>query len=133
MANRRFLTQGFHMDIVVREIGSVKPMTSGEVEGNKYSAGVKLKTTTIEEVEDPELGLIDRETHIWIKIPCSSSKEAGLLNTHIRALKDKKEPIRLNVSLPRKGDTDTYACTSIIEASDLLNPQQDPKKEVNKK
>jgi len=132
MANRRFLTQGFHMDIVVSEIGSVKPMTSGEVEGNKYSAGVKLKTTTVEEIQDPELGLIDKETHIWIKIPCSSSQEAGLLNTHIRTLKQKKEPIRLNVSLPRKGDTDTYACTSMVEASDLLNPQ-DLKKDTSKK
>jgi len=132
MANRRFLTQGFHMDIVVSEIGSVKPMTSGEVEGNKYSAGVKLKTSIVEEIQDPELGLIDKETHIWIKIPCSSSQEAGLLNTHIRTLKQKKEPIRLNVSLPRKGDTDTYACTSMVEASDLLNPQ-DLKKDTSKK
>jgi len=128
MANRRFLTQGFHMDIVVSEIGSVKPMTGGEVEGNKYSAGVKLKATIVEEIQDPELGFIDRETNIWIKIPCSSSKEAGTLNTHIRALKQKKEPLRLNVTLPRKGDTDTYTCTSIIEASDLLEPKKDSNK-----
>jgi len=128
MANRRFLTQGFHMDIVVSEIGSIKPMSGGEIEGNKYSAGVKIKASIVEEIDDPELGFIDRETNMWVKIPCSSSKEAGLLNIHIRNLKQKKEPLRLNVTLPRKGDTDTYACTSMVEGSDLLTSQKESTK-----
>jgi len=61
MANRRFLTQGFHMDIVVSEIGSIKPMSGGEIEGNKYSAGVKIKASIVEEIDDPELGFVECE------------------------------------------------------------------------
>ena len=113
------IEKGFAVDYTIENIRSIKPGKSGEYEGNKYSASVKFKSINIEEVEDEELGLIDKEVILEMKVPCED-KDLKVLNNMFRNLQREKIKFSLSGSLPRQSGKDLYNSTSYENGVELM-------------
>ena len=107
------------MNYTIENIRSIKPGKSGEYEGTKYSASVKFKTINIEEVEDEELGLVDKEVILEMKVPCED-KDLKVLNNMFRNLQREKIKFSLSATLPRQSGKDLYNSTSYENGVELM-------------
>ncbi len=65
---------GFEMNYKVLNIRSIKVTPSGEMNGNKYGASVKVKTVNVSQEDDEKYGLVEKETIIEFKIPCDDDQ-----------------------------------------------------------
>ena len=113
------IEKGYEVNYTIENIRSVKPQRGGEVEGNKYGASLKFKSINIEEVEDDDLGLVDKEVILEFKIPCEE-KDLKVVNNVFRELQKSKMKFNINGSLPRQSGKDTYTATSYENGMEIV-------------
>lgn len=110
---------GFVPTYEVRNIRSIKAVSSGEYQGNKFNASIQFKSINVEQVEDPDIGLTERETIVIFKIPCED-RNLKKFNNFLRELQKKKEHLVVFGSLPRDAGKDTYQVTSYQTAEEIM-------------
>jgi len=110
---------GFIPTYEVKKIRSIKAVTSGEYQGNKFNASIQFKSVNLEQVDDPELGPVEKETILIFKIPCED-KNLKKFNAFLRDMQKRKEILVIYGSLPRDAGKDTYQVTSYQTAEEIM-------------
>jgi hypothetical protein len=67
----------------------VKATKKGEFEGIKYDDSLTLTLTNVLEVEDDELGLVEKEVNVLVKVPVKDLRAANA--AALKAKSEKKE------------------------------------------
>jgi len=111
---------GFVPTYEVKNIRSIKAVTSGEYQGNKYDASVQFKSVNLEQVEDPDMGLIEKETIVIFKVPCED-RNIKKFNLYLRSLQKNKKSLIIYGSLPRDAGKDTYQVISYQTAEEIMS------------
>jgi len=110
---------GFTTQYTVSKIRSIKVTESGDMNGMKYSSSVKLKCINVEQTEDKDLGLIEKEFIIEFKVPCDD-RNLKKFNLYLRELQKANSPLVLHGTLPRDAGKDTYTVTSYLTAEEIM-------------
>ena len=118
---------GFVPTYEVKNIRSIKAVNSGEYQGNKFNASIQFKAVNVEQVEDPELGLTERETIMIFKVPCED-KNLKKFNNFLRQMQKNHESLILTASLPRDAGKDSYQVTSFETAEQIMEMYAQKKK-----
>ena len=115
----QLIETGFNMNYEVLHIRSIKVTPSGDMNGNKYGASVKVKTVNVSKEEDEKFGLIEKETIMEFKIPCDDSQLRDF-NIFLRGLQKSNTPLTFAGTPPRDSGKDSYTVTSYENASELM-------------
>ncbi len=115
----QLLEVGFKTEYAVDVMRSIKPSQSGDYQGRKYGASVKIKSVNVVQEEDETLGLIEKETIVEFKIPCDDN-QLRKFNNFLRALQKEHKPLVLSGSLPRDAGKDSYTVTSYENADEIM-------------
>ncbi len=110
---------GFEMNYKVLNIRSIKVTPSGEMNGNKYGASVKVKTVNVSQEDDEKYGLVEKETIIEFKIPCDDDQLRDF-NNFLRGLQKANTPLTFTGTAPRDSGKDSYTVTSNENASQIM-------------
>ena len=104
------IKQGFKLNYSLNEMSVIKPGGNGVIEstGFEYKASLKIKTQNIVQIQDEELGELDKEELLEFKIPCDTNAEAADLNKLFRALKLSGVVVQLDGSLPKFREKSEY-------------------------
>jgi len=103
-------TLGFTTQYTVNTVTSIKPTPSGSVNGQKYDASVKLRSSMIELKNDETLGLVEKEVNIEFNIPCDD-KNLRDFNMWLRKKQKDNTPITITAGLPFAGDSKSILVT----------------------
>ena len=122
----QLIEAGFQLKYQVDVFRSIKVTPSGDMNGTKYGASVKIKASNISQEDDVKFGLVEKETIIEFRIP---SPDADLRNFNIflRDLQKKKTPLILSGSIPRDAGKDTFTVTSLETAPEIMARMQPTK------
>ncbi|NOQ32178.1 MAG: hypothetical protein GQ570_13770 [Helicobacteraceae bacterium] len=85
---KKLLKHGFNLEIEVLQPTTIQGGGSGEVNGNSYSHSCKFRSSNILAYNDPQLGVIEKETIIEIRIVCANDEEVRAINEHIYQMRD---------------------------------------------
>lgn len=118
------IESGFLTSYQVKHIRSIKGVNSGEFQGNAYKASVQLKTVNVDQVDDEEMGLVERENILVIKVPCEDS-QIKEFNLWLREQQKQNKVITVYGSLPRDIGKDTFSITSQLSASEMMAIKKD--------
>ena len=112
---------GFKANYEVLIARSIKVTPSGDMNGSPYSGSVKFKVVNINQEDDKEYGLIEKETVIEFKIP-GEDKDLRKFNQFLRAEQKANRPLVLTGSIPRQaqGTRDVYTVTSVQTCAEIL-------------
>ncbi len=104
------IKQGFKLNYSLNEMSVIKPGGHGVIEstGYEYKASLKIKSQNIVQIQDEELGELDREELLEFKIPCDTNAEAAELNKLFRSLKSNGIVVQLDGSLPKFREKSEY-------------------------
>ncbi len=113
---------GFTVSYKLDKITSIKPSESGDYNGVKYSASIKLRSTNIVTIDDPDTGLVDKEVNIEFSIPCED-RELRNLNNHIRLEYMKaNKPFIIHGGLPsQQSNKSIYTVKSLLTGAEILS------------
>jgi len=116
------ISEGFTMKIEVNKIESIKPSQGGTFNGNSYGPSANFRTTTSYQDEDQELGVIEKEEILDIKVRCTTTQEAVAICELLRKHRSEGSPVYVNGTIPRPGakSTDPYTMVSTDAPSDFL-------------
>lgn len=117
-----YIKQGFKLNYSLNEMSVIKPGGSGVIEstGYAYSASLKIKSQNIVQIQDPELGELDKEELLEFKIPCDTNVQAAELNKLFRALKQNGVVVQLDGSLPKFREKSEYMEVIVHHTPQLL-------------
>ena len=118
------IESGFLALYQVKNIRSIKGVNSGEFQGNAYKASVQLKSVNVDQVDDEEMGLVERETILVIKVPCEDS-QIKEFNNWLRKQQKENKPIMISGSIPRDIGKDSFSVTSQFSASEMMSIKKD--------
>ena len=111
---------GFKMNYEVLNMRSIKVTPSGDMNGNKYGASVKIKTVNVVQEDDEKFGLVEKETIMEFKIPCED-KQLKEFNLFLRGLQKVNTPLVFTGTTPRDSGKDSYTVTSYEDATQLMS------------
>ena len=118
------IESGFLTTYQVKHIRSIKGVNSGEFQGNAYKASVQFKTVNVDQAVDEEMGLVERETILVVKVPCEYTQIKSF-NTWLRDQQKQNKSITIYGSLPRDIGKDSYSVTSQLNASEMMAIKKD--------
>ena len=122
----QLIETGFKMNYEVIHIRSIKVTPSGDMNGNKYGASVKIKTVNVSQVDDEKFGLVEKETIMEFKIPCEDEILKDF-NVFLRGLQKSNTPLIFTGTSPRDAGKDSYTVTSYETAVDIMQKMHKPK------
>lgn len=132
----KVISEGFSLSLDVRKIESIKPSSAGVMNGKAYQASANFRTTSVYEDEDPEMGLVEKEEVLDIKLRCETNEQAKEVCELLRKLRSMKQHVLLNGTLPRAGSksADPYSliCTDTPEQFMRMNALTEPNAESTK-
>lgn len=115
----QLIETGFKAEYAITKMRSIKVTPSGDMNGNKYGASVKLKAVNVSQEDDEKYGLVEKETIVEFKIPCEDS-ELRDFNIYLRTLQKENKPFVITGTLPRDAGKDSYTVTSYKTASEIM-------------
>lgn len=115
----QLIETGFETVYTVQKMRSIKVTPSGDMNGNKYGASVKIKAVNVSQEDDEKYGLIEKESIMEFKVPCDD-KELKTFNVFLRGLQKANTPLVLIGTLPRDAGKDSYTVTSYDNAETLM-------------
>ncbi len=122
------LENGFSISYEIKRIRSIKVVPSGDFNGNKYTGSIQFTTWNLEQIEDDELGIIDKETNLIFRIPCED-KDLKKFNLFLREKIKNGEVLNIFAGIPRPTGKDTYQVGSFETAEEIMKRfEQSPKK-----
>jgi hypothetical protein len=119
----QLIETGFQTIYTVQNMRSIKVTPSGEMQGNKYGASVKVKSINVSQEDDEKYGLVEKETIVEFKIPCDDA-DLKKFNVFLRGLQKAKKPLELTGTLPRDAGKDSYTVTSYEDATTIMANQK---------
>ncbi|RRS30982.1 MAG: hypothetical protein P794_05025 [Epsilonproteobacteria bacterium (ex Lamellibrachia satsuma)] len=119
----QLIETGFKMNYEVLNIRSIKVTPSGDMNGNKYGASVKIKTVNISQEDDEKFGLVEKETIMEFKIPCRDAHLKNF-NAFLRGLQKSNTPLSFTGTPPRDAGKDSYTVTSFEDADQIMAAYQ---------
>jgi hypothetical protein len=120
MSKFNTLDKGFDLKYEVLKLSSIKTSGGGIVEGREYSPSIKIKASTVVQVNDEELGLTDKEDTIEFSVACQDKKQVAELNTHLRQLQNNGIPLTISGGLPQKYSSDGVYHVKAYETPEQL-------------
>ena len=122
---------GFTVAYKVDQITAIKPSPSGEYQGRNYEASVKFRSTNLVTKDDPELGLIDVETHIEFSIPCAD-RDLRKLNLYLRNLSKEHKSITIYGGIASRNDNKSiYSVKSLATGQEIMTTTEQSKTTKN--
>lgn len=116
----KLIETGFLTEYTVAKIRSIKVTPSGDMNGNKYGASVKLKAVNVSQEDDEKYGLVEKESIMEFKIPCDD-KDLRNFNVFLRGLQKENKALVLSASLPRDAGKDSFTVTSYETAVEIMS------------
>ncbi|MDD3602345.1 MAG: hypothetical protein PHZ17_03400 [Sulfurovum sp.] len=114
------MEMGFKMNIMVQNIRSIKGVASGDFNGKAFKASVQIKCINIDEIDDPLMGIVEKETILLIKVPCDDM-DIKPFNNYLRDLQKSNKPFIVDGNIPREAGKDTYQVTSLLTARQIMS------------
>ncbi len=115
----QLIETGFLTEYTIAKIRSIKVTPSGDMNGNKYGASVKVKSVNVVQEEDEKYGLVEKESIMEFKIPCEDD-ELRDFNIFLRGLQKENRALVISGTLPRDAGKDSYTVTSYANASQII-------------
>ena len=115
----RLVETGFKTEYTVAKMRSIKVTPSGDMNGNKYGASVKVKSINVSQEDDEKYGLVEKETIVEFKIPCEDN-ELKDFNLYLRSLQKDNKAFVITGTLPRDAGKDSYTVTSHLTAVEIM-------------
>ena len=115
----QLIETGFKMNYEVLHIRSIKVTPSGDMNGNKYGASVKVKTVNVSQEDDEKYGLIEKETIMEFKIPCEDDQLRDF-NLFLRSMQKSNVPLKFTGTAPRDSGKDSFTVTSNETATEIM-------------
>jgi len=97
------ISEGFIVKYEIHKIDAIKPSAGGSFNGSAYSPSANFRTTTSYQVQDPELGVIEKEEILDIKVRCETTKEAVQICEVLRKHRAEKQPVYINGLIAKPG------------------------------
>jgi hypothetical protein len=116
------ISEGFTVKVEVNKIESIKPSQGGNFNGNAYGPSANFRTTKSYQVEDDELGVIEKEEVLDIKVRCETTKEAIQICELLRKHRAEGTPVYVNGNIPRSGQrsSDPFSMVSTDTPAEFL-------------
>ena len=119
----QLIEAGFQLKYQIDTFRSIKVTPSGDMNGTKYGASVKIKAVNVTQEEDEKYGLVEKEAIIEFRIP-SPDADLRNFNVFLRDLQKKKTPLELFGTIPRDAGKDTHTVTSLESAPEIMARMQ---------
>jgi len=116
----QLIETGFETLYTVKHMRSIKVTPSGEMQGNRYGASVKVKSVNVSQEDDEKYGLVEKETIMEFKIPCED-ENLKKFNVFLRGLQKANKPLVLTGTLPRDAGKDSFTVTSNDSAEKIMS------------
>ena len=123
----QLIETGFTTLYTVQNMRSIKVTPSGDINGNKYGASVKIKSVNVTQEDDEDYGLIEKESIMEFKVPCTDS-QLKVFNMFLRGLQKANKPLVLTGTLPRDAGKDSHTVTSFDDAETLMSKHKSTSK-----
>src|SRR5574344_2781931 len=96
------IKKGFTLKYEILDINMIKVTKAGKNSNFEWNDSLTIRTSNVFQVEDEELGFVDKEEIIEFKFPCESLTQISELNLLFRSLKKAGIVIQVEGFLPRR-------------------------------
>lgn len=110
--------KGFSVTYELIDFSSIKVTKKGSNDKISWGESLTCRASNVVEVEDEDVGLVDKEEILEFKFPCSNLTEVAELNILLRNLKNNGVYLTVNGFLPKK-----YENNPILQVTVLDTPQ----------
>ena len=107
--------KGFTVTYELVDFSSIKVTKKGSNEKISWGESLTCRASNVMEVEDEEVGLVDKEEILEFKFPCESLSEVAELNLLLRTLKNNGVFLTVNGYLPRKYENNPIQQVTVID------------------
>lgn len=125
------IKKGFALKYEILDINMIKVTKAGKNSNFEWNDSLTIRTSNVFQVEDEELGFVDKEEIVEFKFPCESLTQISELNLLFRSLKKAGIVIQVEGFLPRKIENNPILQVTVIDTP--LELMQKYNKDLTKK
>lgn len=125
------IKKGFALKYEILDINMIKVTKAGKNSNFEWNDSLTIRTSNVFQVEDEELGFVDKEEIVEFKFPCESLTQISELNLLFRSLKKAGIVIQVEGFLPRRIENNPILQVTIIDTP--LELMQKYSKDLTKK
>ncbi len=112
--------KGFSVTYELIDFSSIKITKKGSNDKISWGESLTCRASNVMEVEDEEVGLVDKEEILEFKFPCQSLTQVAELNLLLRTLKNNGVFLTINGFLPRKYENNPIQQVMVIDTPEDL-------------
>lgn len=109
------IKKGFALKYEILDINMIKVTKAGKNSNFEWNDSLTIRTSNVFQVEDEELGFVDKEEIVEFKFPCESLTQISELNLLFRSLKKAGIVIQVEGFLPRKIENNPILQVTVID------------------
>ena len=109
------IKKGFALKYEILDINMIKVTKAGKNSNFEWNDSLTIRTSNVFQVEDEELGFVDKEEIIEFKFPCENLTQISELNLLFRSLKKAGIVIQVEGFLPRKIENNPILQVTVID------------------
>ena len=109
------IKKGFSLKYEILDINMIKVTKAGKNSNFEWNDSLTIRTSNVFQVEDEELGFVDKEEIVEFKFPCESLTQISELNLLFRSLKKAGIVIQVEGFLPRKIENNPILQVTVID------------------
>lgn len=125
------IKKGFALKYEILDINMIKVTKADKNSNFEWNDSLTIRTSNVFQVEDEELGFVDKEEIVEFKFPCESLTQISELNLLFRSLKKAGIVIQVEGFLPRKIENNPILQVTVIDTP--LELMQKYNKDLTKK
>ncbi|AYJ78185.1 hypothetical protein [Aliarcobacter cryaerophilus] len=125
------IKKGFSLKYEILDINMIKVTKAGKNSNFEWNDSLTIRTSNVFQVEDDELGFVDKEEIVEFKFPCESLTQISELNLLFRSLKKAGIVIQVEGFLPRRIENNPILQVTVIDTP--LELMQKYNKDLTKK
>ncbi len=109
------IKKGFALKYEILDINMIKVTKAGKNSNFEWNDSLTIRTSNVFQVEDDELGFVDKEEIVEFKFPCESLTQISELNLLFRSLKKAGIVIQVEGFLPRRIENNPILQVTVID------------------
>ncbi len=109
------IKKGFTLKYEILDINMIKVTKAGKNSNFEWNDSLTIRTSNVFQVEDEELGFVDKEEIVEFKFPCESLTQISELNLLFRSLKKAGIVIQVEGFLPRTIENNPILQVTVID------------------
>lgn len=109
------IKKGFALKYEILDINMIKVTKAGKNSNFEWNDSLTIRTSNVFQVEDEELGFVDKEEIVEFKFPCESLTQISELNLLFRSLKKAGIVIQVEGFLPRRIENNPILQVTVID------------------